>query len=66
MLDKSHQDESTANQSLARLIKRVMHGRQARAELTHILAGKGNAGRKPDIVITAWEQRRSVKGMLSV
>ena len=52
-MEQSHRDESVANGALERQIKRVMHGRQTRSESTNILAGKGNAGLKPDITITA-------------
>ena len=52
-MDASHQDESIANGALSKLIERVMHGRKTRAESTRIIAGKGNVGLKPDIMITA-------------
>lgn len=50
-MDTFHQDESIANAALARRIKQVMHGRQTRAESTRMI--KGNAGLKPDVLITA-------------
>ncbi len=52
-MDAPHQDESVANGALARRITQVMYGRETQAERTHILAGKNNAGKAPDIVITA-------------
>ena len=52
-MDTSHSNETNANKALSDLIKRVMHGRETQAEHTRILAGKDNAGKAPDIVITA-------------
>ena len=52
-MNTPHQDESLTNGALARRIRQVMHGRNTRAECTRVFAGKGNAGLKPDIVITA-------------
>ena len=52
-MDTSHSNETNANKALSDLIKRIMHGRETQAEHTRILAGKDNAGKAPDIVITA-------------
>ena len=50
---KSRRNEKVANGALERRIKEVMHGRETQAERTRVLAGKGNAGKAPDIVVTA-------------
>ena len=52
-MNPSHQDESIANGALALRIDEVMHDRKIRAEATSTIAGKGNAGLKPDVLITA-------------
>ena len=49
----SRRNEKEANFALERRLKQVMHGRKTQAERTRILAGKDNAGKTPDIVITA-------------
>ena len=50
-MEQSHSNETNANKALSDLIKRVMHGRQTRAEATRII--KNHAANRPDIVITA-------------
>ncbi len=52
-MDNPHSNETNANKALGNLIKQVMHGRETQAEHTRKLAGKGNQGKAPDIVITA-------------
>lgn len=53
MNHKSRCNEKVTNGALARRIRQVMHGRQTRAECTRTIAGKGNAGLKPDVLVTA-------------
>ena len=50
-MNQSHSNETNANKALEQLIKRVMHGRNARAEHTSII--KNHADMKPDLTITA-------------
>ena len=50
-MEQSHQDESIPNGKLADLIKKVMHGRRTQPETTGTI--EDNAGKKPDILITA-------------
>ena len=52
-MDTSRQNEKVTNSYLEKRIKQVMHGRETLAEHTRMLAGQGNAGQAPDIVITA-------------
>ena len=52
-MSHSRHNEKEANFALERRIKQVMHGRQTRAESTRMIAGQGNAGLKPDVLITA-------------
>ena len=50
---KSRRNEKVTNGARAERIKQVMHGRKTQAERTRKIAGQGNTGKEPDIVITA-------------